>query len=230
MKYEYKGTDSVIEAEQFQSLGYHEKDGLIARGLVKGALCQDTNCSICGERYIEHLYLQYGEIKLTLCRGDYVVYDPTVDSYFSISEEDFERRATPLKGQGAVSSDMPKNDPFTHPLKNPDASHYAMWHGTDGEAIEAIDLMEKMFTKEELLIWAKITVLKYRLRIGKKDDIAKEMKKVDTYEAYIAYLEHKIRIERMPKYTPEGMASMRRYLDAEFEKYRAFFKANEAKN
>ena len=71
-----------------------------------------------------------------------------------------------------------------------------MWHdGLSGEAVEAIDLMEKMATKEELLTWAKLTILKYRLRIGKKDDIAKEMKKIETYEAYIVHLEREINLE-----------------------------------
>jgi hypothetical protein len=93
----------------------------------------------------------------------------------------------------AIKGYLPKN---THPLKNPDSSHYAMWHdGPSGEAVEAIDLMEKMATKEELLTWAKLTVLKYRLRIGKKDDIVKEMKKIETYEAYIVHLERQIKME-----------------------------------
>lgn len=80
-----------------------------------------------------------------------------------------------------------------HPLKNPDSAHYAMWlDGLSGETVEAIDLVEKMATKEELLAWAKISLLYYRLRIGKKDDIVKEIKKIETFEAYVHYLENKM--------------------------------------
>jgi hypothetical protein len=40
--------------------------------------------------------------------------------------------------------------------------------------------------------WAKITVMKYRLRIGNKDDVSKEAKKIETYEAYYRYLKAKL--------------------------------------
>lgn len=224
MKFRLKASGDIVEAEQFWD---HKSPiltgGLIDRGSDGTKGVDGLGCTQCGHPLSSHLYLSYGATKLELCCMDYVIYDQKHDSYYKLSQEALYQHATPL------------NDPDVcelshHPLKNPDASHYAMWHNGDGEAIEAIDLMEKMFTTEELLAWAKITALKYRLRIGKKDDITKEMKKIETYEAYIAYLEHKIRIERMPKCTPEGMASMRRVLDAKFEKHRAFFKANEAKN
>jgi hypothetical protein len=71
-----------------------------------------------------------------------------------------------------------------HPLLNPDSSHYSMVDG-----VEAIERMEGMYTQEEMKIWAKITAMKYRLRIGNKDDAVKEVKKIQTYEAYYAYLE-----------------------------------------
>lgn len=91
---------------------------------------------------------------------------------------------------GTPCSESTKN---THPLKNPDSTHYAMWRDSvTNEEVEAIDLLEKMATKAELLAWAKISLLYYRLRIGKKDDIAKEMTKIKTYEAYIEQLEKQI--------------------------------------
>lgn len=70
-----------------------------------------------------------------------------------------------------------------HPLLNPDSKHYSMIDG-----VEAIERLEQMYTADELAIWADITAMKYRLRIGKKDDALKELKKIDTFEAYYAYL------------------------------------------
>lgn len=71
-----------------------------------------------------------------------------------------------------------------HPLLNDESKHYEMIGG-----VEAIEEMEKMFTREELMAWAKLTAMKYRLRIGKKDAPEKEIKKIKTYEAYYKYLE-----------------------------------------
>ncbi len=73
----------------------------------------------------------------------------------------------------------------THPLLNPNSKHYSMVDG-----IEAIARMEQMYTTEELMIWAKMTAMKYRLRIANKDDVVKEAKKIKTYEAYYHYLEN----------------------------------------
>lgn len=76
---------------------------------------------------------------------------------------------------------MQKTTP-NHPLKNPNSPHY---HITGDESIH---LMERMYSKRELLAWAKITAMKYRMRIGKKDAPEKEIEKISTYEAYYAYL------------------------------------------
>jgi len=73
-----------------------------------------------------------------------------------------------------------------HPLLNPDSKHYQMIGG-----VEAISLMELMFSTEELMAWAKLTSMKYRLRIGNKDNVTKEAEKIKTYEAYYDYLESK---------------------------------------
>lgn len=74
-----------------------------------------------------------------------------------------------------------------HPLLNPDSPHYKMV-----DDVEAIERMEQMYSTEELMHWAKVTAMKYRLRIGSKDAIAKEAKKIETYEAYYKYLEAKL--------------------------------------
>ena len=70
-----------------------------------------------------------------------------------------------------------------HPLINDASPHYQLVDGT-----ESIHLMETMFTREELMAWAKITSFKYRFRIGKKSDDAKDIKKMKTYEDYYRYL------------------------------------------
>ena len=79
------------------------------------------------------------------------------------------------------------NEPPPHPLLNPDSKHYTMVDG-----VEAIERLEQMYSQHELAIWAKITAMKYRLRMGHKDGIHKEAHKIETYEAYYKYLEDKI--------------------------------------
>lgn len=70
-----------------------------------------------------------------------------------------------------------------HPLKNPDSRHYEMIAG-----IEAIEVLEAMFPVEELMVWAKISYMKYQLRLGKKDDVQKELAKMNTFKQYYEYL------------------------------------------
>lgn len=72
----------------------------------------------------------------------------------------------------------------SHPLKNHDSKHYSMVDG-----IEAVDRLEQMYSREDLMAWAKISAMKYRLRIGNKDDVAKEATKIKTFEAYYKHLE-----------------------------------------
>ena len=71
-----------------------------------------------------------------------------------------------------------------HPLLNPDSKHYQMIDG-----VESIERLEQMYTQSELMTWAKITAMKYRMRIGNKDGAEKEVGKIKTYEAYYKYLE-----------------------------------------
>ncbi len=55
--------------------------------------------------------------------------------------------------------------------------------------VEPIKVMEKLFTKEELKGFIKGNILKYRLRMGHKDDIQKEVDKIRAYEQWLAKLE-----------------------------------------
>lgn len=55
--------------------------------------------------------------------------------------------------------------------------------------VEPIKVMEKLFTKEELKGFIKGNILKYRLRMGHKDDIQKEMDKIRVYEQWLAKIE-----------------------------------------
>lgn len=55
--------------------------------------------------------------------------------------------------------------------------------------VEPIKVMEKLFTKEELKGFIKGNILKYRLRMGHKDDIQEEMDKIRVYEQWLAKLE-----------------------------------------
>jgi len=203
MQYKSKKTDEIIEAEQFHVGFVSDKlrSYIIPNAGDKLGINLKGVCDKCSNPLWHHMYVKIPlpkeeSVSKILCEGDYLCF---IDGGYPwvIPEKTFNEQYEPYTPKDgnvnfdeAIKEYLPKN---THPLKNPDSSHYAMWHNGDGEAVEAIDLMEKMFAPEELLAWAKITALKYRLRIGKKDDIAKEMKKIETYEAYIAYLEGKPR-------------------------------------
>ena len=76
-----------------------------------------------------------------------------------------------------------------HPLLNPESTHYQMFDG-----VEAIERLEQMFSKEELATWARVTAFKYRLRIGNKDNVEKEVTKILGYEAYYEYLKELINV------------------------------------
>ena len=54
---------------------------------------------------------------------------------------------------------------------------------------EVIELIEKVLTKEELIGACKFNILKYRLRVGNKDEIGKELQKIKDYENYLKFLE-----------------------------------------
>ena len=74
----------------------------------------------------------------------------------------------------------------THPLLNASSTHYNMFDG-----LEAIEVLEAVMTTDELKAWCRGNIYKYRLRLGNKDDVSGEVKKIRTYEAYYKYLENK---------------------------------------
>ena len=77
-------------------------------------------------------------------------------------------------------------DVAVHPLLNPESTHYNMV-----DDVEAIVRMEQMYATGQLMNWAMISAMKYRLRIGHKDDSSKEVKKIRTFEAYYKYLQQR---------------------------------------
>ena len=70
-----------------------------------------------------------------------------------------------------------------HPLINPESTHYQMIDG-----VESVERLEQMYTRTQMLAWACVTAMKYRMRIGNKDDSNKEAVKIRTYEDYYKYL------------------------------------------
>ena len=77
-----------------------------------------------------------------------------------------------------------KLDNSKHPLKNEASKHYELW-----KDLEVIELIEKVLTKEELIGACKFNILKYRLRVGNKDETGKELQKIKDYENYLKFLE-----------------------------------------
>ncbi|MBE0469579.1 MAG: DUF3310 domain-containing protein [Methyloprofundus sp.] len=69
-----------------------------------------------------------------------------------------------------------------HPLMNENAKHY------DVLGVQTITQLEKLFTREELRTWAKITYYKYMFRLGKKDAVGKELEKMENFKNYYEFL------------------------------------------
>lgn len=63
-------------------------------------------------------------------------------------------------------------------LKNPKSTYYEIFKG-----LESIDVIEKILTKEELIGAMKYNILKYQLRLGKKDGIENEIEKIKDYKS-----------------------------------------------
>lgn len=61
--------------------------------------------------------------------------------------------------------------------KNPNSKHYELW-----ENFEAIDVIKLVLTEEEYKGFLKGNILKYQLRLGKKDDVSKEIEKIKDYQ------------------------------------------------
>lgn len=67
--------------------------------------------------------------------------------------------------------------------KNPASTHYEIYPG-----VEAIDVIKTMLTPEEYRGFLKGNILKYQLRLGKKDNVDKELTKIADYTAEIKEL------------------------------------------
>ena len=76
----------------------------------------------------------------------------------------------------AVKQDL-VTDIDNNKAKNPNSKHYELW-----ENFEAIDVIKLVLTEEEYRGFLKGNILKYRLRVGKKDDVLKEIEKIKDYE------------------------------------------------
>lgn len=62
--------------------------------------------------------------------------------------------------------------------KNPHSTHYELWNG-----FEAIDVLKNSLTEDEYKGFLKGNILKYQLRLGKKDNVDKEIIKIKDYQA-----------------------------------------------
>lgn len=65
---------------------------------------------------------------------------------------------------------------MSNKVKNENVSHYDLWVG-----FEAIDVMKQVLTKEEYIGYLKGNILKYQLRLAKKDNVDKEVIKIKDY-------------------------------------------------
>jgi hypothetical protein len=54
--------------------------------------------------------------------------------------------------------------------------HYELWDGT-----QVNDILKDQLTGEEYIGFLKGNILKYQLRLGKKDDTIKDIKKIEDY-------------------------------------------------
>ena len=71
-------------------------------------------------------------------------------------------------------------------VKNPNAKHYELW-----EDYEAIDNIKNSLTKKEYIGYLKGNILKYQLRLGKKDNVDRELEKIQDYQNELNFLINK---------------------------------------
>lgn len=70
------------------------------------------------------------------------------------------------------------NDEYKNKVKNPNSTHYELW-----DSFEAIDVIKLSLTPEEYRGFLKGNILKYQLRLGKKDNVDKEIVKIKDYQS-----------------------------------------------
>jgi hypothetical protein len=68
-------------------------------------------------------------------------------------------------------------DKNNNKAKNQKSKHYELW-----EDFEAIDVIKLVLTEEEYRGFLKGNILKYQLRLGKKDEVLKEIEKIEDYQ------------------------------------------------
>ena len=62
-------------------------------------------------------------------------------------------------------------------VKNEKSTHYELW-----KDFEAIDVIKELLTHEEYIGFLKGNILKYQLRLGKKDSVEADMEKISDYK------------------------------------------------
>lgn len=62
-------------------------------------------------------------------------------------------------------------------VKNEKSTHYEIW-----KDFEAIDIIQELLTHEEYVGFLKGNILKYQLRLGKKDSVESDMEKIADYK------------------------------------------------
>ena len=62
-------------------------------------------------------------------------------------------------------------------VKNSKSTHYELWSG-----FEAIDVSKMILNKQEYIGALKFNILKYQLRLGKKDSVEADMEKIQDYK------------------------------------------------
>jgi len=62
-------------------------------------------------------------------------------------------------------------------VKNEKSTHYEIW-----KDFEAIDVIKELLTHEEYIGFLKGNILKYQLRLGKKDSVEADMEKISDYK------------------------------------------------
>lgn len=77
-------------------------------------------------------------------------------------------------------------------LNNEKNPHYSIWKGKS-----AVDVIEVMLSREEYSGFLKGNILKYQLRLGKKDNVEKELLKIKDYRSELDSLEKKPCIDHL---------------------------------
>lgn len=75
------------------------------------------------------------------------------------------------------------NQQIQHPLINPESSHY------DDEKKTAIEELEEQLNLVEMMGACRFNIFKYKYRQDKKGQKQADLKKIETYENYLKFLE-----------------------------------------